>query len=100
MVAEKPIAEEPDFEQLTTHEQFRARAGGRFGVIVIEDKAGDQPIAHDRKCPFIAEERFVEKVITMGGRQGRYYWAKNTRIAIEQLGARRCRHPGDRLAGG
>ena len=100
MSTDKPISEEPEFEQLLTVAQFRARMQGRFGVIVIDDKTRDQPIAHDRGCPFISEESFVEKVLDMGGRQGRYFWAKNSRIAAERLGARRCRHPGDRLAGG
>src|SRR4051812_11269535 len=100
MSTDKPISEEPDFEQLLTVAQFCARTRGRFGVIVIDDKARDQPIAHDRECPFITEDSFVEKVLEMGGRQGRYFWAKNSRVAAEQLGARRCRHPGDRLTGG
>ena len=43
--------------------QFRERVAGSFGVIVIQDAAGDQPIAHHRECPFIREELFVEKII-------------------------------------
>jgi hypothetical protein len=79
---------DPGLEQLLTAAQFRARTRGRFGVIVIDDKARDQPIAHDRECSFITEDSFVEKVLEMGGRQGRYFWAKNSRVAAEQLGAR------------
>lgn len=95
---ETPIADEPNVEELLSVEDFRRRTKGRFGVIVIDDKARGGPIAHDRECPFVTEDNFVEKVIEMGGRQGRYYWAKNSGIAIAQLGARRCRHPGDRLS--
>ena len=85
---------------MLTLERFRHRQNGRYGVIVIDDIARDHPIAHDRDCPFVTEENFVEKILHMGGRSGRYFWAKNSRIAAEQLGAQRCRHPGDRLAHG
>lgn len=94
------IADEPDWEAITTLPLFRERVGGQFGVIVIQDDAGEQPIAHDRACSFIREEFFVEKIIDGDGRNGHYYWAKNSRIAVNQLGARRCKHPGDKFAGG
>ena len=71
MSTDTPISEQPEFEQLLTVAQFRARMQGRFGVIVIDDKARGQTIAHDRGCPFISEDSFVEKVLEMGGRQGR-----------------------------
>jgi hypothetical protein len=48
--------------------------------------------------PFIREEHFVMKVVDGRGQSGRYYWARNSRVAREQLSARHCRHPGDRLA--
>jgi hypothetical protein len=96
----RDIADEPDWEELTTLAQFRERRAGPFGVIVIQDVARDQPIAHHRECPFVREELLVEKIIDGAGHNGHYYWAKNSRIAAEQLGARRCRHVGDKLAGG
>ncbi len=48
------IADEPDWEAITTLPLFRERVGGQFGVIVIQDDAGEQPIAHDRACSFLA----------------------------------------------
>lgn len=93
------IADEPDWEKISTVAQFRKRVGGRFGVIVIKDVARDQPIAHHRECPFITEDRFIEKIIDGKGHNGHYYWAKNSGIAASQLGARACRHPGDKLVG-
>jgi hypothetical protein len=64
---------EPDVVQLTTLAGFRSRKGGPFGVIVIYDVARDAPIAHDRECPFITEDAFVEKVLDGGGHNGRYW---------------------------
>jgi hypothetical protein len=99
MAPAREIADEPDWEEITTLSQFRERAGGAHGVIVIHDITTDQPIAHHRECPFIREEHFVMKVIDGAARSGRYYWAKTSRIAREQLSARPCKHPGDALAG-
>ncbi|MDQ3631356.1 MAG: hypothetical protein M3417_08855 [Actinomycetota bacterium] len=96
-MAPRDIADEPDWEPLTTLDQFRERVGGRFGVIVIDDDARGQPIAHHRECPYVSEDSFSEKVIDGDGDNGNYYWAKNSRIAAEQLGARRCKHRGDKL---
>lgn len=98
MTPERDIADEPDWEELLDLKQFRERVSGRFGVIVMQDVAREQPIAHDKQCPFIREELFVERILDGAGHNGHYYWAKNSRIASEQLGARRCKHPGDRLA--
>ena len=67
------IADEPDWEELSTLQQFRERGGGQFGVIVIRDDAREQPVAHDRNCPFVREELFVEKVIDGAAKNGRYY---------------------------
>jgi hypothetical protein len=99
-VTARDIADEPDTEEITSLPQFRERVAGTFGVIVIQDVARDQPISHHRECPFIREELFVEKIIDGAAHNGHYYWAKNSRIAADQLGARRCKHPGDKLAGG
>lgn len=94
----RDIEDEPDWEAITTLDQFRERMAGRFGVIVIDDVTGTRTV-HDRGCPFVSEENFVEKVLDNAGRNGSYRWVKNSRIAVEQLGARRCRHAGDRLSG-
>ena len=93
----RDIRDEPDWEEITTLPQFRERVAGPFGVIVIQDVARDKPIAHHRECPFISEDSFVEKIIDGAGHNGHYYWAKNSGIAIKELGARRCKHPGDKL---
>ena len=96
----RDIVDEPDVEEITSLEQFRERVRGQFGVIVIHDFARNEQIAHHRDCYFVSEDSFIEKVIDGAGKNGRYFWAKNSRIAAGQLGARRCKHPGDRLAGG
>ena len=93
------IADEPDWREITTLPQFRERAGGQAGVIVIKDAAREQPIVHHRDCPFIHEKFFIEKVVDGAGSNGHYYWATNSRVAIDQLDAVRCKHPGDKLAG-
>lgn len=97
-MSSREITDEPNWEEITTVLQFRGRVHGEFGVIVIQDQDREQSIAHHRECPFIREELFVEKVIDGAGANGRYYWAKNSRIAADLLGARRCQHPGDKLA--
>jgi hypothetical protein len=98
MAPARAIADEPEWEEITTLSQFRERAGGTLGVIVIKDVATDQPIAHHRTCPFVREEHFLLKVVDGAGHTGRYYWAKNSRIAREHPSARHCKHPGDELA--
>lgn len=97
MAPARDIADEPDWEEITTVPQFRERVDGRFGVIVIADDTRSKPIVHDRKCSFVDEDFFVEKVIVGDGDSGKYYWAKNSRIARERLNARNCKHAGDRL---
>jgi hypothetical protein len=100
MTPTRDIAHEPDFEGITTLERFRERVTGRYGVIVIKDDTSSQPVAHHRECFFVDEDSFTEKVLDNAERNGRYWWAKNSRIAAEQLGARRCRHPSDKLSRG
>jgi hypothetical protein len=92
------IHAQPEWVELTTVEAFRERQRAPFGVIVIWDRVRDAPIAHHRECPFVSEDSFTEKVIDGAGKNGRYWWAKNSRIAAEQLGARRCGHSADPLA--
>lgn len=95
MPEERDIADEPDFEPILTVEQFRARKAGRFGVIVIEDHANAQPVFHHRQCFYVDEDSFKEKVLDNAGLNGRYWWAKNSKIAKAQLQARPCQHQGD-----
>jgi hypothetical protein len=99
VAAMRDIADEPDWEEITTVEEFRERVSGRFGVIVIEDTAREQAIFHDRACPFVGEGFFREKVIVGAGSTGRYFWAKNSNIAKRELSARPCQHAGDKFAG-
>jgi hypothetical protein len=89
------IADEPDYEAILTVEQFRARQNGRFGVIVIEDHANASRSSITVQCHFGDEDSFTGKIIDNAGRNGRYWWAKNSRIAREQLNARPCQHQGD-----
>lgn len=98
-MTQRGIADEPDWKELTTLAQFRERVGGPFGVIVIQDVAREQPIAHDRECPFVREELSVGEIIDCAAHNGHYYWAKNSRLAAKQVGARRWKHAGDKLAG-
>lgn len=57
-------------------------------------------IAQHRTCPWVTADAVAEKVIEGAARTGRYYWAKNSRNAIEQLGAQRCRQPAAELSSG
>ncbi len=98
MTPPRDIADEPDWEEIVTLHQFRERVSGQYGVIVIQDATRAQPIVHHRACPFVDEEFFVEKVVDSAGRNGRYYWAKNSGIAATQLDAVRCKQPGDELS--
>jgi hypothetical protein len=41
-------------EQISTPGEFRERVAGRLGVIVVEDEARDQPIAHHCACRFVS----------------------------------------------
>ena len=100
-MAEAPYADiktAPDYVELTDLEMFNRWRGAPHGCIVIWDRVRDAPIAHHPDCAFVSVDHFTEKVIRGGGHNGRYWWAKNSRIAGDQLGARRCKHPGDPLA--
>jgi hypothetical protein len=88
--------DEPEWEEITTLEQFRARIGGPLGVIVIEDVRRDTFVVHHRQCPRAHEEHFRRVVIDGARHEGRYYWSRSSRAALSR-GAERCRHPGDRL---
>jgi hypothetical protein len=84
----------PDVVALTTLHDFDRWRGATHGCIVIKDVTSETPVVHHRECPFVDRTHFADKVLKHGGANGRYWWAKNSRIA-EQLGARRCRHPAD-----
>jgi hypothetical protein len=86
----------PDIVELTTLDEFERWRRAPHGCIVIKDSTSGTPIAHHRDCFFVDSASFNEKVVAHGGANGRYWWAKNSRIAEAELRARR--HPGDSLA--
>src|SRR3712207_9265684 len=88
----------PDHVELTQIDHFDRWRSLPFGCIVIWDRVRDAPIAHHPSCPFVSRDHFEEKVVTGGGHNGRYWWAKNSRIAADELEARRCKHGADPLS--
>lgn len=96
-MTERGIANEPDWEELTTYGAVpRAR---RRSLRHHRRRAHHQPqsIAHHRECPFVREELFIEKIIDGASHNGHYYWAKNSsHLSNSGLGAASA---GDNLAG-
>ena len=77
-----------DFE-IWTLEAFR-RARDTGDVIVVADVARDTPIAHFPTCTTLSDDRFRQKIIDMGGKNGRYYQFGSLTHAREVIGARAC----------
>lgn len=80
--------------QLWDIEEFRRRKRGDTGVIVIFDGVRDAPIAHVPSCRYVTEDGFEQKMLEMGGKNGRYWWFERLGDAERALGARRCMHCG------
>lgn len=78
--------------QLWTAKEFRRRQRSRAGVIVIYDRVRPDPVAHVPDCFHVTIDRFHEKIVEMGGKNGRYWWFAKYADAAEALDARRCRH--------
>jgi hypothetical protein len=74
--------------------EFRRRKARSLGVIVIFDRVRDAPIAHVPPCRHVTEEGFVQKMVEMEGKNGRYWWFERFADAERALGARRCAHCG------
>lgn len=85
-------AEQP--RQIWELEEFRRRQQAGSGVLVIWDRVRDAPVAHQPQCVHLTEGRFVEKMLEMGGKNGRYWWFDRFADAERSLGARRCGHCG------
>lgn len=81
--------------QILTIRDFQRRKRGG-GVIVIYDRIRPEPVAHKPNCFHVTAERFAEKVLEKGGKNGRYWWFDRFEEAEEKLGARRCLHCGKR----
>ena len=69
----------------------------RGGVIVIHDdanRAAVKRVAHlhteRNACSHVDVENFREKVLTNSQGNGRYWWARNSRIAADELQATLC----------
>jgi len=86
--------------QLESLEDFRARIRAAVGVIVIDDVARPEPIAHGTDCVFVTEESFRTKILDGQGHNGAYYWAPSVAVARDELNARPCRSPADSIVGG
>jgi hypothetical protein len=72
--------------ELETLQQFRD-AGNRRESIVITDASGNIFHSSPWSCGHVTEENYITKVITNGGRNGRYY-------AVGGLGEAQARWPG------
>jgi hypothetical protein len=82
--------------ELLTEEQFVDHLS-RGGVIVIHDdanRAGSKRVAHlqtERKaCSHIDVDDFRLKVLAHRQRNGRYWWARNSKVAERELQASLC----------
>lgn len=82
--------------ELLTEEQFVDYLS-RGGVIVIHDdanRAGSKRVAHlqsERKaCSHVDVDDFRLKVLAHAQRNGRYWWARNSKVAERDLQAVLC----------
>jgi hypothetical protein len=94
----------PEAVELLTEADFLDYQA-RGGVIVIHDDAnpsGRKRIAHlqqaHKACAHINLDDFREKVLENYQTNGRYWWARNSKIAERQLEASLC-HDSARLLG-
>jgi hypothetical protein len=78
-----------EIRELTTLPAFEATIAAGLGFLVITDRSTPTHI-HRAKCPAIAANHFVTKVVTNGGRRGRYYHAPDLATAQTRFTARLC----------
>lgn len=86
----------PEVIELRTEQEFVGYTA-RGGVIIILDDANRSAakrVAHlqtERKaCSHIDIEHFREKVLANAEHNGRYWWARNSKVAERELGAILC----------
>jgi hypothetical protein len=78
-----------EIRELTNLPAFEAAIASGQGFLVITDRSTPTHI-HRAKCPALAATHFVTKVVTNGGRRGRYYHATALEAAQGRFTARLC----------
>jgi hypothetical protein len=78
-----------EIRELTSLPAFEAAVAAGLGFLVITDRSTPTHI-HRAKCPALAAQHFVTKVVTNGGRRGRYYHAPALEAAQARFTARLC----------
>lgn len=80
-----------EWVEITTLDEFREAIAAGDRIVITDAVLGVEPRVHSPECSFVTEEYFVAKILRSGARDGRYYRARNTKIA-EVHGAVRCGH--------
>lgn len=78
-----------EVRELTSLPAFEAAVAAGQGFIVITDRSTPTHV-HRAKCAALAAQHFVTKVVTNGGRRGRYYHATTLESAQSRFTARLC----------
>ena len=61
-----------EIRELKTLPEFEAAAAAGTGFLVVTDRSTPTHV-HRAKCPAVQAQHFLTKVVTNGGRRGRYY---------------------------
>ena len=61
-----------EIRELRTLEEFQAAVATGVGFLVVTDRSTPTHV-HRVKCPAVQVQHFVTKVVTNGGKRGRYY---------------------------
>jgi hypothetical protein len=78
-----------EIRELSSLPTFESTVAAGQGFLVITDRSTPTHI-HRTRCPAIAANHFETKVVTNGGRRGRYYHATDLATAQARFTARLC----------
>jgi hypothetical protein len=78
-----------DIREITTLEQFTAAVADRAAFLVVTDRSTPTRV-HRTTCVAVLPQHFVTKVVTNGGKRGRYYKAPSYGAASARFTSRPC----------
>lgn len=78
-----------EIREITTLEAFQAAVADRIAFLVVTDRSTPTRV-HRTTCVAVLPQHFVTKVVTNGGKRGRYYKAATYASAATRFTSRPC----------
>src|SRR5204863_4400203 len=83
------IGTSEDIREITSLEAFQAAVADGTAFLVVTDRSTPTRI-HRTTCAAVLPQHFITKVVTNGGKRGRYYRANSLAAAQARFTSRPC----------